>query len=126
MTDYKNYALEQLENFLHDCINQEATPQEIYDKIKGVVEENYYIYKNLTYHSYELLALLNGNGKNHLQMQKESNITKWVLPVEFDESSDEYFITLPHDILDAVNLNEGDFIDWIPQSDGSFLIKKHD
>jgi len=67
MTDYKKYSLKQLENFLHDAMGAaEATPQEIYDAIRGVVEDNYYTYKVHTEKAYELLALLNGNGKGHI------------------------------------------------------------
>jgi len=63
--DYKKYSLENLENWLHDAIScSEATPQEIYDVIKNVVGEEYYIYKNHTERCYELLALLNGNGNS--------------------------------------------------------------
>ena len=67
MTDYKKYSLGQLENFLYDAMGAaEATPQEIYDVIKGVVEDNYYIYKKQASDAYELLALLNGNGEGHI------------------------------------------------------------
>jgi len=72
VTDYKKYALGQLENFLHDCMNAETTTaQEIYDVIKSVVEDNYYTYKNSASQAYELLALLNGNGKGHLTCDKD-------------------------------------------------------
>ena len=71
MTDYKNYALGQVENFLYDAMSTDATPQEIYDVIKGVVEDNYYTYKSSTSKAYELLALLNGNGKGHLTCDKD-------------------------------------------------------
>ena len=70
--DYKKYSLENLENWMHDAIScSEATPQEIYDVIKSVVSENYHIYKNHTERCYELLALLNGNGKGHLSCDKD-------------------------------------------------------
>lgn len=60
--DYKKYSLEHLENWLHDAMSAgEATPQEIYDVIKGVVKENYYIHKNHASQAYELLSLLNGH-----------------------------------------------------------------
>jgi hypothetical protein len=66
--DYKKYSLENLENWMHDAMSAgEATPQEIYDVIVGVVKENYYTYKNQTSKAYELLALLNGNGKGHIK-----------------------------------------------------------
>jgi hypothetical protein len=71
MTDYKKYALGQVENFLYDAMSSGATPQEIYDTIRGVVEDNYYTYKKCTSEAYELLALLNGNGKGHLTCDKE-------------------------------------------------------
>lgn len=70
MTDfnYKKYSLENLENWLHDAMSAgEATPQEIYDVIKGVVEESYYHHKHHTSQAHELLALLNGNGKGHIK-----------------------------------------------------------
>ena len=67
MTDYKKYALEQVENFLYDVMSTDATPQEIYDVIRGVVQDNYYTYKVQTEKAYELLALLNGNGKEHIE-----------------------------------------------------------
>jgi hypothetical protein len=71
VTDYKKYALGQVENFLYDAMSTDATPQEIYDVIKGVVEDNYYTYKSSTSKAYELLALLNGNGKGHLTCDKD-------------------------------------------------------
>jgi len=71
-SDYKNYSLERLEEWMHDAMSSGgATPQEIYDVIKGVVEENYYTYKHQTSQAYELLALLNGNGKGHLSCDKD-------------------------------------------------------
>jgi hypothetical protein len=66
--DYKNYALQRLEEWLHDCMSSgEATPQEIYNTIKNVVEEQYYYYKDGAGKTNELLALLNGNGKGHIK-----------------------------------------------------------
>jgi bifunctional DNA-binding transcriptional regulator/antitoxin component of YhaV-PrlF toxin-antitoxin module len=66
MTDHKKYSLGQVENFLHDAMSSGATPQEIYDTIRGVVEDNYYTYKKCASEAYELLALLNGNGEGHI------------------------------------------------------------
>jgi bifunctional DNA-binding transcriptional regulator/antitoxin component of YhaV-PrlF toxin-antitoxin module len=71
VTDYKKYSLGQVENFLHDAMSSGATPQEIYDVIKGVVEDNYYTYKKCASEAYELLGLLNGNGKGHLTYDKD-------------------------------------------------------
>ena len=79
--DYKKYSLDKLNEWLHDLLGvAEASPQEIYDKIKEVVEETYYYHKNETAKCYELLSLLNGNGKGHIQayddyLNTNSNLT---------------------------------------------------
>jgi hypothetical protein len=143
MTDYKKYALGQVENFLYDAMSTDATPKEIYDVIKGVVQDNYYTYKNQTSKAYELLALLNGNGKGHITGWEESTqyteeelnamcdavtsakkdkVKKWILPVD-----DDYNITFPEDLLEQTGWKEGDTLQWIDQGDGSFkMIKKND
>ena len=65
--DYKKYSLEQLENWIHDAVSGDASPQEIYAVIKGVVDEQYHYFKHHTGRCYDLLALLNGNGRGHIQ-----------------------------------------------------------
>jgi hypothetical protein len=88
--DYKKYSLENLENWMHDAIScSEATPQEIYDVIKSVVDENYYIYKSHSERCYELLALLNGNGKGHIQAYDEYVEKKENLVCDKDNPSEE-------------------------------------
>ena len=149
MTDYKKYSLSQLENWIHDALSAaEATPHEIYDTIKGVVQENYYHHKHHASLAYELLALLNGNGEGHISSnknplvcdkddpspeckgawndfweEKEDKVKKWVLPVEPDPSG-EYFVTFPDDLLEASNLQENDKMEWIDNGDGSYTLRK--
>ena len=93
MTDfnYKKYSLEKLEEWMYDAMSSaEATPQEIYDVIKGVVEENYYTYKHQTSQAYELLALLNGNGKGHIKDYDDFlNSKKEPLSCDTDNTSSE-------------------------------------
>ena len=166
MTDYKKYALGQLENFLYDAMSAEATPQEIYDTIRDVVQDNLNVYTKSAYQARELLSLLNNhrpvdfggweielqytdkeldemcaaaeleqdlrNVGGFLKQDRDSNfpgentvkdkVKKWVLPVE--EDGDDCVITFPDDLLEAANLKEGDRIEWIPQNDGSCLLKK--
>ena len=234
--DYKKYSLENLENWLHDAISSaEATPQEIYDVIKNVVEEQYLHHKQNGERCSELLSLLTGgeyNNKyqNHLdkifscdkddsspECQKSWNdfwedvdethsreynlreaeyynkrahldadsekikalggyewtpdpivsrndpdrikydgvwiyespdkgktvtkrkpgssekitikkdrVVKWQLPVQqvIEEGIDNYFVQFPDDLLEAVNLKEGDTVEWTDQGDGSYLLKK--
>ncbi len=88
--EYKKYSLEQLENWIHDSLSTgDATPQEIYDVIKNTVSENYYVYKNHTERCYELLALLNGNGKGHISAYDEYVEKKENLVCDKDSSSEE-------------------------------------
>ena len=157
MTDfnYKKYSLENLENWLHDALSSaEATPQEIYDVIKNVVDENYHIHKLHASRCYELLALLNGEGKGHIEAydavmrekeyyepsmppwghsnleylvnQKKDKVVKWILPVQqkIEEGIDDYYVQFPDDLLEAANLKEGDQVEWIDRGDGSFEMRK--
>lgn len=91
--DYKKYSLEQLENWIHDAVSStEATPQEIYDVIKGVVEEQYHYFKLHTGRCYELLALLNGNGRDHIQAYDDYIKSKSTEnSVSVDEHSTHYY-----------------------------------
>jgi hypothetical protein len=84
--DYKKYSLENLENWIHDAMScEDATSQEIYDVIKGVVEENYYTYKQKTAEAYELLALLNSGVDNN----KYQDYLNKVLSCDKDDPSPE-------------------------------------
>ncbi len=89
-SDYKKYSLDKLEEWMHDAMSvSEATPQEIYDVIKGVVEENYYTYKHQTSQAYELLALLNGNGRGHIKAYDNYLDSKSKMKCDKDDPSPE-------------------------------------
>lgn len=49
---------------------------------------------------------------------------KYTLPIEYDETLDEYYITLPEDIVANVNLQEGDVLYWEEISEKVFALKK--
>jgi hypothetical protein len=84
--DYKKYSLEQLSNWMHDAMSAgEATPQEIYDVIVGVVKDNYYTYKHQTSQAYELLALLNSGVDN----EKYQDYLNQILSCDKDDPSPE-------------------------------------
>ena len=78
---YKKYSLENLENWMYDAMSSaEASPQEIYDVIVGVVKDNYYAYKQQASQAYELLALLNGNGQSYEDVIKEKEYYEPSMP----------------------------------------------
>jgi hypothetical protein len=71
--DYKKYSLENLENWLHDAISSgDATPQEIYDVIVGVVRESYDYHKEQSSQAEELLDLLNTNSNTSSAITSKS------------------------------------------------------
>lgn len=70
--DYKKYSLEQLDNWMHDALScAEASPQEIYDVIKGVVEEQYLYFKDQANRCHQLLTLLNDDRKHRIPVYDE-------------------------------------------------------
>jgi hypothetical protein len=146
--DYKKYSLERLDEWVHDAVSGDASPQEVYDAIKGVVEEQYYYHKHHTGRCYDLLCLLNGNGAGHISAYDEyvnweqvddnvvvnkngnlypkDKVVKWQLPVQLDGLTGDCYVEFPDDLLEAANLKEGDQVEWVEQGNGSYLIKKVD
>ena len=55
---------------------------------------------------------------------KKDEVKKWILPVEVDAASGEYYLMLPDDLLEKVNFVEGDELRWVDNDDGSFTIHK--
>ncbi len=62
------------------------------------------------------------------EKQEKDKVIRWQLPVEEVENGDtgeqEYFITLPDDLLEAANLKEGEEVEWVDNGDGSFILRK--
>jgi hypothetical protein len=69
--NYKKYSLEKLQEWVHDAMNSDASPQEIYFAIREAVREDYYYHKDYISRAGELLALLNDNGEGHLSCDKD-------------------------------------------------------
>ena len=177
--DYKKYSLEQLDNWMHDAISGDATPDEIYECILKVIRESYYHHKHHVSRAYELLTKLNGNNgwtiddvvkekeyyepsmppwghsdleycvhyseeemnamcdkaasEEEKQQCQEYNLReaeyydnkkKWVLPVELDGPSGEYFLTFPEDLQQVSGIHAGDEVQWIDNKDGSYTLRK--
>ena len=151
MTDYKKYALGKVENFLYDAMSSGATPQEIYDTIRGVVQDNLIVYTKSADQARELLNLLNGHRPVNLDFWEEPNqyteedLNEMCAAAELEQDlknaegflkkdkvkkwiipvDDDYNITFPEDLLEQTGWKEGDTLQWIDQGDGSFkMIKK--
>jgi len=48
----------------------------------------------------------------------------YTLKVEQNDATGECFILLPEDLLEQVDWNEGDNVQWIDNRDSSFTLKK--
>jgi len=145
-SDYKKYSLEKLQEWVHDAMNSDASPHEIYSAIREVVREDYHYHKDCISRASGLLELLSGHRpvksddskkwdewEEHYYPEehkehKENKVKKWVLPVEETKDTDtdetEYFVSFPDYLLEAANLKEGDQVEWVDKGDGSYLIKK--
>jgi hypothetical protein len=88
-SDYKKYSLEKLQEWVHDAMNSDASPHEIYSAIREAVREDYYYHKDCISRAYELLALLNGNGEGHIQAYDEYVEKKENLVCDKDNPSPE-------------------------------------
>ena len=60
------------------------------------------------------------------EAEKKDKVVKWRLPVQVDGLTGECYIQLPDDLLEVVNLKEGDQVEWIDRKDGSFEMRKVD
>ena len=51
--------------------------------------------------------------------EAKDKVNKWIIPVD-----DDYNITFPEDLLEQTGWKAGDTLQWIPQDDDSFIMKK--
>ena len=55
--------------------------------------------------------------------QKE-NPNKWILSVEVDGASGEYYLQLPDDLLDSLSWKEGDTLEYVDNGNQTFKVRK--
>jgi len=60
-SDYKKYSLEKLQEWVHDAMNSDASPHEIYSAIREAVRKEYYYHKDCISRASGLLELLSGH-----------------------------------------------------------------
>jgi len=85
--DYKNYSLENLENWLHDALScEEASPHEIYSVIRKVVKDEYDYHKEKSQQCFGLLELMSGHRPVKLEIDDNVNLTR-----EYNLREAEYY-----------------------------------
>ena len=136
----KNYIMDQINNFLHDALNEEdLSAHQIYETIIETVAEHTEYLQVQYEKSQQLLDLLKGTVKSYkspwnqfiednkdgfLSEERESNFPKedkpktWVLPVD-----DEGVIILPEDLLERTGWKEGDTLVYEIR-DGGVIVRK--
>jgi hypothetical protein len=116
-SDYKKHSLEKIQEWVHDAMNSDVSPHEIYSAIREAVREDYYYHKDCISRAGELLKLLNdcrfdegsvtfGPDIYHDEMiaagyiisdgvwvhsnslTKKDKVKKWVLPIEETKDAD--------------------------------------
>ena len=60
-SDYKKYSLDKLQEWVHDAMNSDASPHEIYSAIREAVREEYYYHKDRISRATGLLELMSGH-----------------------------------------------------------------
>jgi len=51
-------------------------------------------------------------------------MTTWTITVEEDPETGDYILPFPEDFLKEAGWQEGDTLEWIDNTDGSWTIKK--
>ena len=106
--NYKDYSLEKLQEWIHDAMNSDASPHEIYSAIRETVREDYQYHKDAASRALGLLELLSGH-------RPVANVnTK-----EWDSWEEHYY---PEEYKESVNLDkeleeirkQGGY-DWTPE-----------
>jgi hypothetical protein len=97
----------------NDFWEEHYYPEEYKGSSVSSVGQNHKTYSEMIADGYEMTA----DGFWFKESKKEDKIKKWILPVEEvkDEDTDEYIycVSFPDDLLEAANLKEGDFVEWV-------------
>ena len=139
---YKNYSLEQLNNWVNDALNcEDLTPQDIYDTIVKCVDESVEYHKKYLDKSTELLSLLKGQRPVDLDGNvKEANNYDWIdfweenhYPEEYKYSTEEELDAMcdaaaeqeERDKCRDYNLREAEYYNQRAKLDTDYKKSKH-
>jgi len=139
---YKNYSLEQLDNWVNDALNcEDLTPQDIYDTIVKCVDESVEYHKKYLDKSTELLSLLKGQRPVDLDGNvEEANNYDWTdfweenyYPEEYKYSTEEELDAMcdaaaeqeERDKCREYNLREAEYYNQRAKLDADYKKSKH-
>lgn len=149
METYRTQSLDNLKEWLHDCIDADIPPFIISNTIAEVLDEQENEIRkklNIVQSLRNLFQQNNREAINFCEVENSSDYCKnswndfwnndpadkgvvafgdqaWRVPIEVDASNGEYFITFTEDILQKLGWKEGDDLEFIDSENGSFTIK---
>ena len=89
--NYKDYSLEKLQDWVHDAMDSNASPHEIYSAIRESVREDYYYHKNYASRAYGLLELLSG----HRPVEDKDLFEAVIAEKKYYEGYDDFECPIP-------------------------------
>lgn len=125
--DYTKHSLEKIQEWIRDAIDTNANPHEIYDAIVSAMKEDFEYHQMYSEKCEELLNLLKGvktipsyfNYKEEIKTDK-----KWILTVQSDVSTCEFYVNLPDDLVETVNICSSDKLEWVDNKNGTYTLRK--
>ncbi len=100
-----------MDNLLQKLLELESKNMELESRIEVLEDENIEN-SNLIY---ELM--------NSFKSQNYDKVKKWILPVEIDGDSGEYYLQLPDDLLEQMGWKEGKQLEFVDMYNGTFEIR---
>ena len=74
MKKHNHYSLDALDEWIQDCLNSDAEPEEIYDAIVTAIDDNIYYHASCVRASKRLMLLVKRTHRR--QSDNESNVIK--------------------------------------------------
>lgn len=105
MQDYNDFILGKLKEMIHDALDSEAAPSEIYDTIIQTINEDIEYFQNCVNKRKSLMSLI--KNKSYTAIVQRDHITN------------DFYIHIPEEL----NWNEDDIVEIIV-NDGSIIAKK--
>ena len=121
---YKNYSLQQLDNWVNDALNcEDLTPQDIYDTVVKCVDESVEYHKKYLTKSIELLSLLKGHRPVNFEVTEEDWEDFWNEQTEISQHYSEEDLNAMCDVAEEkekcreYNLREAEYYNKRAQLD---------
>ncbi len=119
--NYQEKVLSHLRESLFSALtDEEISPEQIFDVIREESASLIEYHKEHLARCQEFYEYFTNLSENF----DSNGPSRWILPVEVDEISGDYFLTLPDEVMSTLGWDIGDELEFSDNGDGSFFIKK--